>query len=179
MGGSSRQAIAKYILANFKVEPSKVTVPLRLALRNGLEKGTLKNARVSGKGSGSYRVAPVVKDEKAVKPKKPAAKTGDTVAGKAKKLAGKYQKDTAVSKSSAKEVKGKKITSKKVAKSAKKLVAPVKKAAAKKSLKVDGTSGNTVSKTAPGKKTAAKKSGAKVSADKKPGAKKAPAKKAA
>merc|ERR1712226_1010533 len=147
-------------LANYKVEPTKVTVPLRLALRNGLEKGTLKNAKVSGKGSGSYRVAPVVKEDKGIKLKKPVAKTADAVAKKAKKPAGKFQKDTAVTKSSEKEAKGKKPT-------------------AKKSSNADKTLGKTVTKAASVKKTVAKKSDAKVSADKQTAAKKAAPKKAA
>ena len=49
--GSSRQAIRKYILENYKVDSVKMTVPLRLSLRNGLAKGKLCYARKSGKGS--------------------------------------------------------------------------------------------------------------------------------
>merc|ERR1711870_42016 len=73
--GSSRQAILKYICANYKVDAAKAAVQVRLALKRGVAKGALKMARASGKGAGSYKV---VKDEKPKKVKKadnkPAAK---------------------------------------------------------------------------------------------------------
>merc|ERR1712031_33735 len=69
--GSSRQAILKYICANYKVDAAKAAVQVRLALKRGVAKGALKMARASGKGAGSYKV---VKVEKPKKAKKPAAK---------------------------------------------------------------------------------------------------------
>ena len=39
-----------------------------------MEKGILKQARTSGKGAGSFRVAKEEKPKKATKPKKPVAK---------------------------------------------------------------------------------------------------------
>merc|ERR1711872_955241 len=54
--GSSRQAILKYIVANYKVDAAKAAVQVRLALKRGVAKGALKMARASGKGAGSYKV---------------------------------------------------------------------------------------------------------------------------
>ena len=67
--GSSRQAVRKYILENYKVDSVKMTVPLRLSLRNGLAKGKLCYARKSGKGSRCYKLVPKEKEAK-----KPAVK---------------------------------------------------------------------------------------------------------
>merc|ERR1711973_382808 len=67
--GSSRQAIMKYICANYKVDAAKAAVHLRMALKRGVAAGSLKMARASGKGAGSYRLG-----EKAKAEKKPAAK---------------------------------------------------------------------------------------------------------
>merc|ERR1711981_863803 len=76
--GSSRQAILKYICANYKVDAAKAAVQVRLALKRGVAKGALKMARASGKGAGSYKVVKVEKPKKVKKPKraakKPAAK---------------------------------------------------------------------------------------------------------
>merc|ERR1712024_52276 len=47
--GSSRQAIAKYICANYKVDAAKAGVPLRLALKKGVAAGTLKMGGAAGK----------------------------------------------------------------------------------------------------------------------------------
>merc|ERR1712141_897825 len=69
-GGSSRQAILKYILKNFKVGPNETSVNshLKLALRAGVKKGSLKQSKGTG-ASGSFRLG-----EKPKAPKKPAAK---------------------------------------------------------------------------------------------------------
>merc|ERR1711894_618952 len=66
--GSSRQAILKYICANYKVDAAKAAVQVRLALKRGVAKGALKMARASGKGAGSYKV---VKAEKPQRPRSP------------------------------------------------------------------------------------------------------------
>merc|ERR1739844_396342 len=55
--GSSRQAILKYILANYKVDAAKAGVPLKLALK---------------KGAGSFKLGEKAKAEK--KPKKKVVK---------------------------------------------------------------------------------------------------------
>merc|ERR1712168_957508 len=114
--GSSRQAILKYICANYKVDAAKAAVQVRLALKRGVAKGALKMARASGKGAGSYKV---VKAEKA---KKPKAKKPKKVK-KAKKPAAKKAKKP---KKAAKKPAAKKAAKKPAAKKA------VKKAVAKK-----------------------------------------------
>merc|ERR1712088_224513 len=120
--GSSRQAILKYICANYKVDAAKAGQHLRMALKAGIKKGTLKIAKESGKGAGKFKLVKVEKPKKvrkAVKPKKPAAKKAKKPAAKPKKAAAKPKKAAA---------KPKKAAAKKPA--AKK--APAKKAAAKK-----------------------------------------------
>merc|ERR1711988_1792594 len=74
--GSSRQAILKYICANYKVDAAKAGQHLRMALKAGIKKGTLKMAKESGKGAGCFKLVKVEKPKKvkAAKPKKPAAK---------------------------------------------------------------------------------------------------------
>ena len=44
-GGSSRQAILKYIVANNKVDAAKAAGPLKLALRKALAAGTIIKAK--------------------------------------------------------------------------------------------------------------------------------------
>merc|ERR1739844_161518 len=122
--GSSRQAILKYICANYKVDAAKAAVQVRLALKRGVAKGAFKMARASGKGAGSYKV---VKAEKPKKAKKPKAKKPKKVK-KAKKPAAKKAKKP---KTAAKKPAAKKAAKKPAAKkTAKKLAA--KKAAPKK-----------------------------------------------
>merc|ERR1719319_319421 len=72
--GSSRQAILKYITANYKLgdDTKKVVVPLRLALKKGILAETLKMAKETGKGAGCYKIGEKAQEEK--KPKKPVAK---------------------------------------------------------------------------------------------------------
>merc|ERR1712038_1713611 len=72
--GSSRQAILKYITANYKVDADRCGQHLRMALRAGLKNGSLKNAKESGKGAGSFKLAKVEKPKKKPAAKKPAAK---------------------------------------------------------------------------------------------------------
>ena len=68
--GSSRQAIAKYVCANYKVDADKAALHLRKALKKGLEDGVFKTARQSGKGAGSFKLIE--------KKKKPTAKKAKT-----------------------------------------------------------------------------------------------------
>lgn len=75
-GGSSRQAILKYIVKNFKVEDEKsANNHLKMALRAGVKNGSLKQSKGTG-ASGSFRLGdskppskPKAKKEKAAKPK--------------------------------------------------------------------------------------------------------------
>ena len=70
--GSSRQAIEKYIKANYKV--GEVGPHLKMALKRGAASGKLLHTKGVG-ASGSFKVAKEEKKEKKpAKPKKPAAK---------------------------------------------------------------------------------------------------------
>merc|ERR1712054_471251 len=121
--GSSRQAILKYICANYKVDAAKAAVQIRLALKRGVAKGALKMARASGKGAGSYKLVKVEKPKKAKKAKKPKAKK-PKAAKKAKKPAAKKAKKP---KKVAKKPAAKKPAAKKAAKKPAKKAAPKKK----------------------------------------------------
>ena len=134
--GSSRQAIAKYIAANYKVGDSAGT-HIKMALKKAVAKGDLVQVKGTG-ASGSFKLA-----KKAPAPKKPAA---------AKKPAAK--------KPAAK--KAAKKTPKKAAKKAatpKKKVTPKKKAAKKPAAKKPAA--KKAAKKTPKKKTAAKKAAKK------------------
>merc|ERR1739838_713885 len=120
--GSSRQAILKYICANYKVDAAKAGQHLRMALKAGIKKGTLKMAKESGKGAGCFKLVKVEKPKKvkAVKPKKPAVKKAKKVvkkaAAKPKKAAAKKpaaKKPTAKPKAAAKKPAAKKPAAKK------------------------------------------------------------------
>ena len=132
--GSSRQAILKYICANYKVDAVKAAVQVRMALKRGVAKGALKMARASGKGAGSFKVVKVEKPKKVKKAKKPKAKKVKKVKKAAKKPAAKKAKKPkkAAKKPAAKKPAAKKPAAKKPAakKAAKKPAA--KKAAPKK-----------------------------------------------
>merc|ERR1712079_149290 len=101
--GSSRQAILKYICANYKVDAAKAAVQIRLALKRGVAKGALKMARASGKGAGSYKVVKVEKPKKAKKPKKPKAKKPKKAKKAAKKPAAKKAAKKPAAKKAAKK----------------------------------------------------------------------------
>ena len=148
--GSSRQAIGKYIKANYKVGESS-DVHLKQALRRGVVSGVLIQTKGTG-ASGSFKLA-----EKAKKPtKKPAGKKPAAKKPAAKKPAA---KKTAAKKTPKKSA-GKKPTPKKAAKKTPKKAA-AKKPAAKKATK----------------KPAAKKPAAKKATKKTPSKKKTAAKK--
>merc|ERR1712080_566025 len=91
--GSSRQAILKWIKANYKVDHPQAGQHLNMALKAGVKKGTLKMARASGKGAGSFKLGEKPKKEKKPKAakKKPAKKPAKKAA-KAKKPAKKAVK---------------------------------------------------------------------------------------
>jgi len=144
--GSSRQAIEKYVAANYKVGP-KYTGPLKQALKKGVEKGTLVQTKGVG-ASGSFKIA---KPEPEKKPavKKPAAKKAATKKVTKKTPTKKAPaKKTATKKPAAKKAAPKKATTKKTA-------SPKKKAPAKKA------AGKVTKKAAPKKKPAAKKTAKK------------------
>ena len=80
-GGSSRQAILKYFMANFNVgkDAKTVNVHLKLSLRAGVKNKSLKQSKGTG-ASGSFKIGEVVKPKK-----KPAAKPKKAVKPKAAK----------------------------------------------------------------------------------------------
>merc|ERR1719330_1084977 len=122
--GSSRQAIMKYICANYKVDAAKAGVPLKLALKKGVAAGTLKMAGAAGKkGAGSFKIGEKAKAEK--KPKKKVVKK-KPAAKKAKKPAAKKAKKPAAKKAA------KKPAAKKAAKKPAATKPAAKKPAAKK-----------------------------------------------
>lgn len=114
--GSSRQAIAKYIVANYKVGDG-ASVHIKLALKRGVTNGVLTQPKGTG-ASGSFKVAKKVEEKKPAKPKtkkvvkkpavkKPAAKKA--IKGKDAKKKSAAKKKTPVKKSPAA---GKKATKK-------------------------------------------------------------------
>merc|ERR1711971_822123 len=72
--GSSRQAILKYVTANYKVDAKKAAVQLKMSLKREVAAGSLKMAKEKGKGAGCYKLAEKVKKQKAKKAAKPKAK---------------------------------------------------------------------------------------------------------
>ncbi len=119
--GSSRQAILKYIQANYKVGDN-AAVHLKMALKRGVASGTLTQPKGTG-ASGSFKVAKKAEPKKKAAPKKPATKKPA-----AKKVA---KKSTPKKKPAAKKPKS--TPKKKTA--AKKKPASAKKPAAKKATK--------------------------------------------
>jgi histone H1/5 len=130
--GSSRQAILKYITANYKVGDNAATINahLKLALKSGVKSGAIKQSKGTG-ASGSFKVGEAKKAaKKAAKPK--AAKPKKAISPKKKAGAKKPSaKKAAKPKKSAKKPAAKKAKSPKKAKTAKKAKSPKPKKAAK------------------------------------------------
>ncbi len=126
-GGSSLQAIKKYIAANYKVDVDKLAPFIKKYLKSAVTKGAL--IQTKGKGAnGSFKLSAAKKvEKKAAKPKKPAAKKVKTPK-KAKKAV--KPKKAAAPKKEKKAKTPKKPTKPKPKKAAKKPAA--KKAAPKK-----------------------------------------------
>ena len=132
-GGSSRQAIAKYIAGHYKIGDNS-NVHLRLAIKRALASGMLVSP---AKHSGTFRLAPEAKKPKAtpkkkkVTAKKPSAKKAKKPK---KKAAPKKKATTKKAKKPATKTKNKKPAAKKPAKKTAKKVkrTPAKKAKAKK-----------------------------------------------
>ena len=87
--GSSRQAIAKYVCANYQVDADKAAFHLRRALKKGLEDGVFKTARQSGKGAGSFKLVEKKKKKPSVKKAKPSSKKSAVDAAKKAKSSAK------------------------------------------------------------------------------------------
>ena len=148
-GGSSRQAVLKYIMKNFNVgkDEKVVNQHLKLALRAGVKNGGLKQSKGTG-ASGSFRLGEAakkvptpkkVKKPKAAKPKKAKSPKKATKPKKAKspKKVATPKKTKSPKKATAKPKKAtakpKKAAAKpKKVKTPKKAAAKPKKAAAKK-----------------------------------------------
>ena len=148
--GSSRQAIVKYIKANYKVKDNCET-HIKLALKRGVLSAALAQPKGTG-ASGSFKVIPVPKKKPAAK--KPAAKKTQVVAKKpaAKKTTPK-KKAAPKRKNSAKKA-GNKSTPKKKAAKAKRPVSAKKSATKKPASKRPAKK---AAKKTPKKKAAAKK----------------------
>ena len=136
--GSSRQAIVKYIKANYKVGDN-ADVHVKMALKRGVASKKLKQVKGTG-ASGSFKVGETAKVPKPKKPvKKPAAKKpAAKKATPAKKKSTASKKKSTPKKKTAKKPAAKKTAKKPVAKkpAAKKAKkTPKKKPAAKKTAK--------------------------------------------
>lgn len=126
-GGSSRQAILKYIVANYKLgdNPTAINARLKSALKAGVKAGSLKQSKGTG-AAGSFRLGEKTTEEK---PKKPAVKkVAEKKAKSPKKAAAKPKKPTAEKKALTKSPK--KTATKKPA-APKKVKSPKKVSAAK------------------------------------------------
>merc|ERR1711883_49885 len=78
--GSSRQAILKYVCANYKVDAAKAAGRVRLALKKLVASKANAAAVADKKGAGSFKLAEKPKAAKPVKAKKkPAAKKAKKV----------------------------------------------------------------------------------------------------
>jgi len=154
-GGSSRQAVLKYIMKNFSVgnDENIVNTHLKIALRSGVKNATLKQSKGSG-ATGSFRLG----EEAKKKPKAIKASAGKKTPKKAKTPpAAKIRKAEAGGKSAKSPVK--KMTKKSTTKSA--ATASVKKAPSKPKAAAPKKS-----KTDKPKKAAAGAASKKVKADK-------------
>lgn len=123
-GGSSRQAILKYIVANYKLgdNPTAINARLKSALKAGVKAGSLKQSRGTG-AAGSFRLG-----EKTTEEKPAVKKVAEKKAKSPKKAAAKPKKPTAEKKAATKSPK--KTTTKKPA-APKKVKSPKKVSAAK------------------------------------------------
>ena len=147
--GSSRQAIAKYISANYKVGDNP-NVHLRAALKRGVTTAALTQTKGTG-ASGSFKLAKKAVEKKKKPAKKPAAKKST-----AKKPA--TTKKPAAKKTSAKKSSPKKKTAAKKSTTPKKAAKkPAKKSSAKKPKKPAAKKPAPKTKKATPKKKAAKK----------------------
>ena len=134
--GSSRQAILKYIMAHYNLgsDSKAVNSRLKVALRSGIKKGTLKHHGKATGANGSFKMAEKAKaaKPKAKKPAKKAAKKKSSP--KKKKAAPKPSGDAKKSPKKKAAKKAKKPAAKK-AKTPKKTVAKKPKAAKKPAAK--------------------------------------------
>lgn len=152
-GGSSLQAIKKYIGANYKVDAEKLAPFIRKYLKAAVTSGSL--VQTKGKGaSGSFKL-PAVGEKAVVKKKSAKPSSSKSVDMKAKKLKSTTVKKPAVKKSASStpkkspKLKSKTPTPSKVKKVKK---APTKKPKAPKPKKVGAAKPKSTKKTAAKKK---------------------------
>ncbi|KAK3871803.1 hypothetical protein Pcinc_023075 [Petrolisthes cinctipes] len=127
--GSSRQAIQKYIVSQYKVDDKSVGTQLKLALKRGVASSVLKQVKGAG-ASGSFRInKPSTEAPKKAAVKKPAAKKKAAP----KKPAAKKAVKKPAAKKAVKKPAPKKVVKKPAPKKAAKK--PAKKPAAKKAAK--------------------------------------------
>jgi histone H1/5 len=140
-GGSSRQAILKYIIKNFKVgnDESVVNTHVKIALRSGVKNASLKQSKGTG-AAGSFRLgeeakkpkSAVKKPAKAKAAKKPAkAKAAASAGAKSAKKVVKKAAAKPATKAKADKPKPKKATTPKKAAAAKPVAAKKPKAVKK------------------------------------------------
>lgn len=174
-GGSSRQAVLKYIMKNFNVgkDENVVNTHLKMALRAGVKNAMLKQSKGSG-ATGSFRLG----EEAKKKPKAPAStKAAKKVKAPPAAKIRKTTKSTAGDKSvkSPKKKMTKKATTKSVTKSTSKPKVEKKVAAKKPKMDKPKKSAETVKKVKTEKtKKSPPAAGAKKPVVKKPVAKKTP-----
>lgn len=122
-GGSSRQAVLKYICSTYEVDKKKAAVQTRLSLKKMVVAGELKMAKEKGKGAGCYKLADKsdMAAPAAKKPKKAAAKKTKSATKKTAKEKAKPKvvvnlkpaaKKSATKRSAAKKTSGKKAAKK-------------------------------------------------------------------
>lgn len=116
--GSSRQAILKYIQANYKVDVKTANNHLKLALKAGIKNGTLKQSKGNG-ASGSFKLSDdkkekAKKDKTTKKSTKPKAPKNPKAAGTKSKKVTKKPKEAKPKKTPTKTVAKKPKTAKKV-----------------------------------------------------------------
>jgi len=128
-GGSSRQAILKYISANYKVGDNAAS-HLKLALRAGVKNGSLAQSKGTG-ASGSFKLGA----KKEAPKKKPAAKKSAAKKPAAKKAKSPKKAKKPAAKKSPKKAAKKPAAKKPAKKPAAKKASPKKKPAAKKAAK--------------------------------------------
>ncbi|KAI0219633.1 hypothetical protein LSAT2_028838 [Lamellibrachia satsuma] len=140
-GGSSRQAILKYIMKSYNVGKDEriVNQHLKMALRAGAKNGSLKQAKGTG-ASGSFRLGEKAKTAPkkaaAKKPKAAATKKPRTPKKSVKKATKSPKKSAAAKKPAAKKLKSPAKPKKAVSKVKKSKAAATKKPKAAKPKKV-------------------------------------------
>jgi hypothetical protein len=167
-GGSSRQAVLKYIMKNFNVgaDETIVNTHLKMALKSGVKNASLKQSKGSG-AAGSFRIGEVKKPKLATKSKKPKAVASKSVAKKAKSIKSPAKKAAGKKPSMQKKVKAAAGGEKKVKKPAA-TATGVKRVQKPKAVQKAKKASSPVKKSA--KPTAAKKTPVKSVAPKKAGA---------